>query len=111
MIKSCEAYSKMTDEEKFKSRSILYYDALGYPRLELWGGSTKHPDATFSMNIDLYQDRFQLPWWGSMDNAECVRAQTFQWLLYCASQLEMCCSAYEVLKLAQEYYENYRESD
>lgn len=43
--------------------------------LELWGGSTKHPDSVFYFNnfkkVDFIEDEYQI----------------FQWLLECASKL------------------------
>lgn len=57
-----------TDIKVFKTEEKGYV-------LELWGGSTKHPDSVFYFNdfkkVDFIEDKYQI----------------FQWLLECASKL------------------------
>ena len=57
-----------TDIKVFKTEEKGYV-------LELWGGSTKHPDSVFYFNdfkkVDFIEDEYQI----------------FQWLLECASKL------------------------
>lgn len=57
-----------TDIKVFKTEEKGYI-------LELWGGSTKHPDSVFYFNdfkkVDFIEDKYQI----------------FQWLLECASKL------------------------
>ena len=61
--------------------------------LELWGGSTKHPDCRF------FFSKFEKSLWA--DNHQ----QVFQWLLECASKLNFPFHAYQLMKFAEKYYE------
>lgn len=56
--------------------NIKLYESEKYGYiLELWGGSTKHPDSTF------YFSDFE------KNEHLCDEVQVFQWLLQCASEL------------------------
>lgn len=61
--------------------------------LELWGGSTKHPDVMF------FFSNFQLSEWYEPED------QTLPWLLECASNLNIPYHSYELAKWACELYE------
>lgn len=61
--------------------------------LELWGGSTKHPDSRF-----FFKD-FKKSIWVDEDH------QIFQWLLECASKLNFPFHAYQLMKFAENYFE------
>lgn len=61
--------------------------------LELWGGSTKHPDSRFHFK------KFEKSKWVDEEN------QIFQWLLECASRLNFPFHAYQLMKFAEKYYE------
>lgn len=84
----------MTNEEKFRKGTVLYKNDWDTYVLELWGGSTKHPDSVF------YFEDFNTVNYLSDD------AQVFQWLLECASKLTMPFHAYELAKFAMEVYNN-----
>jgi hypothetical protein len=64
--------------------------------LELWGGSTKHPDSVFLFS------NFHLCEWFEPEE------QTVPWLLECASKMNFPYHAYELAKWACEAYENSR---
>lgn len=61
-------------------------------KLELWGGSTKHPDSVF--------------WFSSFLKSEFIdsKYQVFQWLLECASKLNF---PFHAKKLAEYALENW----
>lgn len=61
--------------------------------LELWGGSTKHPDSRFNFK------NFKKSMWADEDK------QIFQWLLECASKLNFPFHAYQLMKFAKNYFE------
>ena len=61
--------------------------------LELWGGSTKHPDCIF------YFSNFNLSEWFEPED------QTFPWILECASQLNIPYHAYSLAMWGCNLYE------
>lgn len=63
-------------ELKFRQGRVLYSDVQTHETiLELWGGSTKHPDSIFH-----FSDFQKSPYYEE-------HTQIFQWLLECASKL------------------------
>lgn len=64
--------------------------------LELWGGSTKHPDCMF-----FFSDFHLSAWYEPED-------QIFPWLLECASKMNIPYHSYEIAKWACEIYEEMR---
>jgi len=64
--------------------------------LELWGGSTKHPDCMF------FFSNFTLSEWFEPED------QTYPWLLECASKLNIPYHAYALASWANRLYENSR---
>ena len=60
--------------------------------LEIWGGSTKHPDVKF------YFSDFNKSEWVAEEH------QVFQWLLECASKMRFPRTAKEIADLAYEKY-------
>lgn len=60
--------------------------------LELWGGSTKHPDSIFHFS------EFQKSDWVSEEES-----QIFQWILECASKLNFPFHAMELAEFAMDY--------
>lgn len=63
-------------EIKFRQGRVLYSDVQSRETvLELWGGSTKHPDSIFRFSD------FQKSEWHP------EHTQLFQWVLECASKL------------------------
>ena len=73
----------MTNEQKFKAGKVLYKNDNSDYVLELWGGSTNHPDSVFHMKD------FDLPGWVDKNDSEAIDRQVFQWLLECASKLNL----------------------
>lgn len=61
--------------------------------LELWGGSSKHPDCVYK-----YSDFLQVNYFPPEE-------QIFQWILECASHLTFPPHAYRLTKQAIEIYE------
>ena len=68
----------------------------GETLLELWGGSTKHPDSIF------YFSDFNKTDWIDYQN------QIFQWILECASKLTLPVHAYYLAEWAMEGYKTQR---
>lgn len=64
--------------------------------LELWGGSTKHPDSIF------FFSNFNKTDWIDYQN------QIFQWILECASKLTLPVHAYYLTEWAMEGYKTQR---
>lgn len=64
--------------------------------LELWGGSTKHPDSIF------YFSDFNKTDWIDYQN------QIFQWILECASKLTLPVHAYYLTEWAMGGYKTQR---
>lgn len=62
--------------------------------LELWGGSTKHPDVVF------YFSDFVLSEWYEPED------QIIPWLFECASRLNILYHSYELAKWACEIFES-----
>lgn len=63
--------------------------------LELWGGSTKHPDLCYSFSD--YKDT------NSYIYKELL---VYQWLLYCASLMFFPSTSYDIAEFAQKYFDN-----
>ena len=61
--------------------------------LELWGGSTKHPDCMF-----FFSD-FKLSEWYEPED------QTIPWIFECASKMNIPFHAYDLAKWACNWYE------
>lgn len=63
--------------------------------LEVWGSSTKHPDAKFCFadfeKTPLFEEKYQI----------------FQWLLECASKMTFPSTAKQIAELAFEKYVNW----
>lgn len=91
----------MTNEEKFRAGKVLYKDENGQYVLELWGGSTKHPDSIFFMKD------FKFPIWANRENPEDVESQLFPWLLECASRLMWPMQSYSLAKWAISNFEKW----
>lgn len=71
----------MTIAEKFRKGIVVFKNDSGNYVLELWGGSTKHPDSVFHM------EDYEMANWVDPNDEEVVKGQVFQWLLECASKL------------------------
>ena len=69
----------MTNEEKF-AKGIVIYKTEDDVICELWGASTKHADAIYSMNRDIEHGRFS-----PNQYADSREYDIFQWLLCVAS--------------------------
>ena len=74
----------------------LYEDSEHAYILELWGGSTKHPDIVF------YFDNFKKSKYMEDKN------QVFQWILYCASELNFPNQAELLAQYALEKWVNWK---
>lgn len=90
----------MTIEEKFKKGKVLYKNDEGNYVLELWGGSTKHPDSVFHM------EDWDMASWVDPTDPEQVKGQIPQWLMYCASHLTFPFHARSLALFAIDYYDN-----
>ena len=86
----------MSIEEKFTQGQVLYKNDNGDYVLELWGGSTKHPDSVFH-----YSD------WGDKSPYFDDEVQIYQWLLYCASKLSFPFHAKKLVDFANENWYNW----
>lgn len=86
----------MTIEEKFAQGIVVYKNEADDYILELWGGSTKHPDSMFR-----YSD-----WQGKTDMFD-KESQILQWLFYCASQLTFPFHAARLGEYALENWNNF----
>lgn len=84
----------MTIEDKFRQGTVVYKNDEGNYVLELWGGSTKHPDCVFHM------EDFEVAPWVDKNDEEVMRGQVFQWLLECASKLMLPMSAQALAEYA-----------
>lgn len=78
-MSSYNLYSRLSDHETI---------------LELWGGSTKHPDVVF------YFSNFNLSEWYEPED------QTLPWLLKCASDLNIPYHSYELAEWAIRLYKS-----
>lgn len=74
----------------------LYKDEDALYILELWGGSTKHPDLVFKMK------NYQFPFWADPNDKNDVELLVFQWLLECASKQIFPFHAKEIVEYALE---------
>lgn len=70
----------MTKEEKFRKKIVVYKTDDDDVICELWGASTKHADAIYSMNSMVENGLFIRC--AFSDNAD---HDIYQWLLYVAS--------------------------
>ena len=86
---------KMTNEEKFASRIIVEKVDNDYI-CELWGASTKHPDA-----------RFRYSEWGNRTDLFDDKYQVFQWLLWIASRRQFPFHAKELTEYALKNWYNW----
>ena len=86
---------KMTLEEKFASRIIVEKIDDDYI-CELWGASTKHPDA-----------RFRYSEWGDRTDLFDDEYQIFQWLLWIASRRQFPFHAKELAEYALKNWYNW----
>lgn len=88
----------MTNEEKFRAGVVVYKDDKNDYVCELWGASTRHPDAVYHMNADgkyLKGDLFD-------DD----KYEVFQWLLFIAANMTFRFYAYSIVQYAlREWYE------
>lgn len=64
--------------------------------LELWGGSTKHPDSIFHFSDFILSEWFE------------PEEQTVPWILECASKMNFPYHAYSLAKWACDRYEEMR---
>lgn len=91
---------KMTNEEKFAKRIVVYTtedDVI----CELWGASTKHADAIYSMNSDIEHGRFS-----SNQYINSREYDIFQWLLCIASWQSWKHTAKRIVEVAlADWYE------
>lgn len=69
--------------------------------LEIWGGSTKHPDLICSM------ENFEVAEWVDKSNEVQMKTQVFQWLLKCASELYSPFTAQNLVEYALENWKAY----
>lgn len=81
----------------------VFQNADGVYILELWGGSTKHPDSVFSMAD------FHMADWCDPNNPEVVKGQVFQWLLECASKLTFPFHAAQLAEYALENWQVWKD--
>lgn len=89
----------MTNEEKF-SKGIVIYKTDDDVVCELWGASTKHADAIYSMNRDIEKDSFTRCQFADNPNHD-----IFQWLLYVASRQIWKTTAKKIVEIAlEEWY-------
>ena len=89
----------MTNEEKFR-KGIVIYKTDDDVVCELWGASTKHADAIYSMNRDIRNELFH-----RCQFADDPDYDIFQWLLYVASRQTWKSTAKKIVKIAlNEWY-------
>ena len=89
----------MTNEEKF-AKGIVIYKTEDDVVCELWGASTKHADAIYSMNRDIRNELFY-----RCQFADDPDYDIFQWLLYVASKQTRKTTARKIVKIAlNEWY-------
>ena len=77
-------YSIVGNEENGEERDTI---------LEIWGGSTKHPDVVFRFSNFLLSEWFE------------PEDQIVPWLLECASRLSIPYNSYQLAKWACDWYE------
>ena len=85
----------MTNEERFASGIIVEKIDNDYV-CELWGASTKHPDA-----------RFRYSEWGDRTDLFDDKYQIFQWLLWIASRSQFPFHAKELTEYALKNWYNW----
>lgn len=89
----------MTNEEKFQ-KGIVIYKTDGDVICELWGASTKHADAIYSINRDIENGLFT-----RCQFADNYNHDIFQWLLYVASRQTWKTTAKAIAEIAfEEWY-------
>lgn len=84
----------MTNEEKF-SKGIVIYKTDDDVICELWGASTKHADAIYSMNTMVENGLFV-----KCAFSDDVDYDIYQWLLYVASIQMWKNTAKEIVEIA-----------
>lgn len=90
----------MTNEEKF-AKGIVIYTTEDDVICELWGASTKHADAIYSMKRDIEHERFS-----PSQYADSREHDIFQWLLCVASWQTWKHTAKRIVEVAlEEWYE------
>lgn len=78
--------------DRFSQGIVLYSDVESKNTyLELWGGSTKHPDVMY--RFDDWQDKCA---WLSEEDL------IFQWIFYCASRLSFPCHTKKLAEFGLE---------
>lgn len=88
----------MTNEEKFRAGVVVYKDDNDDYVCELWGASTRHPDAVYHMNADGEYRK------GYLYNDD--KYEVFQWLLSIAANQNFRFHAYSLTQYAlREWYE------
>ena len=84
----------MTNEEKFK-KGIVIYKTEDDVVCELWGGSTKHADAIYTMNTHIKQGLFVRSFF-----SDSIEEDVYQWLLFIASIQMWKITAKEIVDIA-----------
>lgn len=84
----------MTNEEKFR-QGIVIYKTEDDVVCELWGGSTKHPDAIYTMNTQIKQGIFVRSFL-----SDSIEDDVYQWLLLIASIQMWKTTAKEIVDIA-----------
>lgn len=89
----------MINKEKFQ-KGIVIYKTDDDVICELWGASTKHVDAIYSMNRDIKNNLFTASQFVTYPDYD-----IFQWLLYIASRQTWKFNAKEIVEIAlKEWY-------
>ena len=85
MICGVKVYSRLSDHETI---------------LEVWGGSTKHPDCVFKFSD------FEIPWFWRDDPQTDKSHPTFiyQWMIECASKMTWWWSTKKIVDFANNFY-------
>ena len=86
MICGIKVYTRLSDHETI---------------LEVWGGSTKHPDCVF------YFSDFQIPecWRGEDCIGQTSPIFLYQWMIECASKMMWWWNTKEITDFANSFYE------
>ena len=72
--------------------------------IELWGGSTKHPDCVYKLS-DYINNQIAETYRNAYETAEI--GLILQWVLYVASTMLMPYSSYKIAKFAMDYWDKY----
>lgn len=90
----------MTNVEKFQKGIVIYKTEEDGAVCELWGSSTKHPDAIYRMNRDIEEELFT-----KCIFEDDIDHNIFQWLLYVASRQIWKNTAKKIVEIAlAEWY-------